>query len=328
MPSRVRDKLPPSRRQYVPQPVPEFLEFQHPKLVAQPPAGPHWLHEVKLDGYRLQIRVERGRPTIYTRRGLDWTDQLPELAADAAALPDCILDGELCFLDPRGRPTFSGLRSAIGRKKTAPLVFFAFDLLWRGQDDLRTFALEDRKDILSGLIADADPTRIRYVEPLPFEGSHLMTAACRMGLEGIVSKRRASRYVAGRGEGWVKSKCHLAQEFVIGAWVQEPGRHLKGVLVGVHGPKGLTYVGSLERGFSAAPDLLKRLELLSERTNPFKAGDPPRPHAHWVRPVLVCEAEFQEWTASGKIRHATFKGLRDDKEAREVRRERAEDAPL
>ena len=206
MPSRARDRLAPSRRQYVAQPLPGFVEFQHPKLVTEPPVGAQWLHEVKLDGYRLQVHVEAGRPTVFTRRGHDWTDKLPELAEDAATLPDCILDGELCFLDPRGQPTFSGLRAAIGRRQTAPLVFFAFDALWRGQDDLRTFALEDRKEILAHLLDDLAAPRIRYVEPLPFDGQALMTAACRMGLEGIVSKRRDMRYRSGRSKGWLKIK--------------------------------------------------------------------------------------------------------------------------
>jgi bifunctional non-homologous end joining protein LigD len=123
----------------------------------------------------------------------------------------------------------------------------------------------------------------------------------------------------------VKALCIKGQEFVIGGWVQEAGRHFKSVLVGVHGPKGFTYVGTLERGFSAAPDLAERLRPLETKTNPFAAGDPPRAHVRWVRPELVARAEFREWTASGKIRHASFRGLRDDKDPREVVRERAED---
>jgi bifunctional non-homologous end joining protein LigD len=325
VPPRERDRLPPSRRQYVPQPMPDFLEFQHPKLVSAPPAGRQWLHEVKFDGYRLQVRVEKGRTTIRTRRGFDWTDKLPELAEDAEVLADCILDGELCFLDARGQPTFSGLRAAIGRKQTAPLVFFAFDALWRGQDDLRAFALQDRKDILGSLLEPIDSARMRYVEPLPYDGQALMAAACRMGLEGIVSKRRTAKYVAGRSEAWVKSKCKLAQEFVIGGWVQERGRRLKSLLLGVYQGDRLTYVGSVEHGLArAGPDLERRLEALARKTRPFAAGSPPSatsPGVRWAEPQLVADVQFQEWTASGKIRHASLQGLRDDKDPREVRRE-------
>jgi bifunctional non-homologous end joining protein LigD len=325
VPSRQRDRLPPSQRQYVPQPIPEFLEFQHPKLVSAPPTGPQWLHEVKLDGYRLQIRTERGRATIRTRRGFDWTDKLPELAEAAGELPDGIVDGELCLLDKHGQPTFSGLRAAIGRRQTAPLVFFAFDALWRGQDDLRTFALQDRKAVLAQLLEGLDTARIRYVEPLPFDGPALMAAACRLQLEGIVSKRRLAKYVAGRSDAWVKAKCKLAQEFVVGGWVQEKGRRLKSLLLGVYQADKLVYVGSAEHGLSRlGRELEGRLAAIERRTRPFAAGSPPGPTSpgvRWADPAIVVEVEFQEWTASGKIRHASLQGVRDDKDPREIRRE-------
>ena len=317
---------PPSQRQYVAQPLPGFLEFQHPQLVAEPPSGAQWLHEIKFDGYRLQARIAAGGATLYTRRGFDWTDKLPALAADLSACRDAILDGELCRLDAAGRPTFCGLRAAIGRGETDGLVFFVFDILWRGQDDLRRFALKDRKAILADIADIAAPAlgeRVRLVESLPAGGPALLASACRLGLEGIVSKRREAPYSPGRSDSWVKAKCRLAQEFVIGGWTQETGRRFKGVLVGVYEPRGLTYVGSLERGFAAAPDLPARLAALEVRGSPFKAGGPPRAHVHWVRPELVARAEFQAWTPSGKIRHASFKGLRDDKDPRDVRRERA-----
>ncbi|CAN7634802.1 non-homologous end-joining DNA ligase [Phenylobacterium sp. LjRoot219] len=321
-------RRPSSQRQYVRQPMPGFLEFQHAQLVREPPSGEAWIHEIKFDGYRLQARIEAGAVTLFTRRGFHWTQKLPRLAAELSACPDCILDGELCFIGADGQPTFSGLRAAIGRGDTDKLVFFAFDILWRAQDDLRRFPLKDRKEVLDDAIAPALGETVRAVDSFPLGGPTLLASACRLGLEGIVSKRRDSLYRAGRSDAWVKSKCRLAQEFVIGGWVQEAGRHFKGILVGVQGPKGLTYVGSLERGFSAEPGLLKRLEPLKTKMNPFKTGDPPRAHVHWVEPILVAQAEFQEWTASGKIRHASFKGLRDDKDPGEVRRERPEAEPL
>ena len=234
----------------------------------------------------------------------------------------------LCFIGPNGQPTFSGLRAAIGRGATEDLVFYAFDILWRGQDDLRRFALQDRKEILAAVVAPAPGGTVRLVDSFPAGGPALLASACRLGLEGIISKRRDAPYTSGRSDAWTKSKCRLAQEFVVGGWVQEAGRHFKGILVGVQGEKGLTYVGSLERGFSAEPGLARRLQPLETKTNPFKAGGPPRAHVHWVEPKLVVQAEFQEWTASGKIRHASFKGLRDDKDPQEVRRERAETEPL
>lgn len=325
MPIRARDTLPRSKRQYVAQPLPGFVEFQHPQLVAEPPSGERWIHEIKFDGYRFQARVESGGVTLFTRRGHDWTDKLPELAADLSELRDCILDGEVCYLDAQGKPTFSGLRSAMGKGQTGGLVFYVFDILWRGQDDLRPFPLRDRKEILETVVEPIAGDRVRQVEAFPMGGATLLKSACNIGVEGVVSKRRDARYQPGRSDAWVKAKCTLAQEFVIGGWVQEAGRHFKGVLVGVQGPKGLTYVGTLERGFLAAPDLARRLQPLESKSNPFKAGEPPRGHVRWVEPQLVCQAEFQEWTASGKIRHASFRGLRDDKVADEVRREVASD---
>lgn len=323
-----RSDVPKSRRQYVRQDVPSFLPFQHPQLVDKLPEGQAWLHEIKFDGYRFQARVQTGGVTLYTRNGNDWTDKLPEIAADLSALPDCILDGEVCRLDAAGQPTFSGLRSAMGRRQSAELVFFVFDILWRGQDNVRAFPLKDRKAILADLVGPITGERVRLVESFPVGGAALLASACRMGLEGIVSKRRDSRYIAGRNDNWVKAKCKLGQEVVIGGWVQEAGRAFKGVLVGVYEPKGLTYVGTLERGFSAAPDLRKRLDALQVKTNPFAAGGPPRQFVHWVRPELVAVAEFQEWTDSGKLRHASFRGLREDKRPDDVVRERAGEAPL
>lgn len=211
-----------SHREDEPLPLPGFLEFLQPRLVVQPPSGSGWVHEIKFDGYRFQGRVQAGDVTLFTRRGFDWTAKLPELAADLAALPNCILDGELCFLDANGHPAFSGLRSAIGRGVTADLVFYAFDILWRGEEDLRSLPLTDRKDILARTVAPIEGQRVRLAETFPTGGAALLQSACRLGLEGIVSKRSDSLYASGRGEAWVKAKCRLAQEFVIGGWVRKP----------------------------------------------------------------------------------------------------------
>jgi bifunctional non-homologous end joining protein LigD len=188
---------------------------------------------------------------------------------------------------------------------------------------LRAFQLKDRKAILAGIVEDHGSTRIRQVEAMPQSGAALLTAACRMGLEGIVSKRRDSRYTGQRVETWVKSKCSLGQEVVIGGWRQERGRHFKGVMVGVYEGERLRYVGTVERGLKLAPDLAARLAALERKTSPFSGPDQPplTAEVRWARPELVAIVAFQEWTASGKIRHASFLGLRDDKEPREVVRE-------
>lgn len=310
-----------STRQYVAQPLPGFVEFMHPTLVKEPPAGPFWLHEIKFDGYRLQIHVSRGQVTIYTRNGHDWTARFPEIAEEANRLPDCILDGELVALNLKGQPDFSALRASISPGKTGRLVVFVFDILWRGQDNLRTFKLADRKAILAGLIGNDLRSRLRRVDPLPQGGKAMLDAACRMGLEGIVSKRLSSTYKAGRTELWQKAKCRPGQEVVIGGWVQEPGRVFKALLVGVQGPGGLIYAGSVKTGFAGSSDLLARLRVLETKASPFVDGPGRKSENRWVRPELVANVEFAEWTASGKLRQASFKGLREDKDPATVRRE-------
>jgi bifunctional non-homologous end joining protein LigD len=322
VPAAVR--RPRSQRQYLPQPVPSFLPFQHPRLVEEPPTGERWIHEIKFDGYRMQVRVVDSVPTFYTRNGHDWTERLPELAAAAAQLPDCILDVELVALNLKGQPDFSDLRASLAPGKSGRLVMFVFDILWRGQDDLRRFKLLDRKAILEGLV-DTDPRgRLRRVDPLPQGGPAMLQAACRMGLEGIVSKRRDSVYRSGRHDTWVKAKCRPSQEVVIGGWVQEPQRPFKAILTGVYSGNQLVYAGSVKTGFGRATgDLLKRLEPLETKVSPFDAGGAPRKtrEIRWARPELVAAVDFAEWTGSGKLRQASFKGLREDKRPDEVTRE-------
>lgn len=315
-----------SQQQYTKPAMPGFVEYQHPRLVDRTPAGRAWLHELKLDGYRMQVRVKSGAVTIFTRNAHDWTEKLPDLVDAAAELPDCILDGELCAVDADGRPSFSALRSAMGRRKTHSLVYFASDLLWSGDEDMRPFALESRKSVLARMLEDHGWPRIRFVDHYD-KGATLFESACRLKLEGVVSKRRDARYSAGRSDEWRKVKCRPGQEVVIGGWRQAPLGKFEGLYVGVYQGGKLTYAGRVKTGFARDAELLPRLKTLEAARSPFQAGDWPKisdPAIHWAKPQLVAALQIEEWTPGGQLRHASYKGLREDKDPRDVVREAPE----
>jgi len=294
-----------------------MLDYQHPKLEPVPPKGERWSHEPKYDGYRMQVHVRGGQATLYTRNGHDWTDKLPVLATLCGELPDCVLDSELCLLREDGYSTFSGLRAAIGRGQDDTLTLMAFDILWKGESDLRPYALERRRLFLRGALEEADHVGayIRPVVPLEVgEGAPLLAAACELGLEGIVSKRLDSAYKAGRQDSWIKAKCRPSATVVIGGWVSRGGLSFSHVLAGVREKDGrLRYVGSVKGSFRSEPGLAAQLRAMAAEKSPFDIGSPRKDLTiHWVRPELQAEIEIAEFTASGMVRQASFKGLRED----------------
>jgi bifunctional non-homologous end joining protein LigD len=301
-------------------------------LVKSAPDGAEWLHEIKYDGYRIGCLIERGRVALVSRNQKDWTGSFPEIAEAARALGvrRAVLDGEAAIVLADGRTSFQALQNAGASRQG--LVYFAFDLLeLEGERDLARRPLEQRKSVLRRLLGEGGT--LRYSDHVVGGGAAFFAAACTRGLEGIISKRRNDPHRPGRTSGWLKTKCVLRQELVIGGFTDPAGSRagIGALLVGAFEGAALRFAGKVGTGFTRQSALALRaaldpLEISRCPFDPAPAGALAR-EAHWVKPQLVAEVEFAEWTGDGKIRHSSFQGLRADKTARQVRRERPVDAP-
>lgn len=322
--------------------MPGFIPPQLTTQLEEPPPGESWVHELKLDGYRIQAHIKSDGSaksadrsvTLYSRNGLDWTHRMPAIAMalEKLSIESAILDGEAVVLDAQGHTSFADLQASFQDHVARPLTYFVFDLLYLDGSDLRSEPLIERKEQLKNILpAERDGT-LRYSEEIAGDGKTIFTHACRVGAEGIVSKRTDSKYASGRQSSWVKAKCIREQEFVIGGFTppSKGSRALGALLLGYYEDGELIYAGRTGTGFTmqSAVDLQKRLEKLKQEKNPFAsvpkgAGK----DAVWVKPQLVGVVAFATWTADKLVRQASFQGLREDKPAREVGRELPKHTP-
>ena len=308
--------------------IPERMDAQLALLVDAAPDGARWLHEIKFDGYRMLCRVTGGKCRIYSRNGKDWTAPFASIADAVARLPveSAWIDGEIVVNDANGRSSFQALQNMLSAESGAKPLYYAFDVPYLDGYDLRDVALRDRKQLLRTIIADAP--LIRFSDHVEGNGPAFFDQACKLGLEGIIAKRADAPYEAVRGRSWQKIKCDMRQEFVIGGYTDPQGARagFGALLLGVYDGGDLRYCGKVGTGFDDA--LLSSLgAVLRKRTIDKPAFvDPPTGaegrRAHWVKPDLVGEVSFAEWTRDGTLRHPSFRGLREDKPAREIVREK------
>ena len=304
---------------------PPFAEPQLATLVDEVPTGNSWIHEYKYDGYRLLLAVGDGVATAWTRNGKDWSDKFKALVKAAAKLPaGCLIDGEAAALDDKGRPSFQLLQSTLKEQKGANLVFYAFDLLIDRGEDIRSLPNIERKERLAALLEGVSPP-ILYGDHVVGRGEALFEQVCKQGGEGVISKKASAPYKGARTRCWLKVKCIQRQEFVVVGWSESDKRRgFRSLLLAARDGGKLAYVGKVGTGFDT-----KMIDELMDRMRPLAtdkaAAEVPRVDrkgAHWIKPVLVAEIAFTEFTDEGILRHPSFIALREDKPASDVVREK------
>lgn len=310
---------------------PEKLQPQLATLVDQPPPG-DWSYEIKFDGYRLLARVRQGEVRLFSRNGHDWTERLPlhAQALSALDLDDSWLDGEVVVMKD-GLPDFQALQNAFKLNRHQSIVYYLFDAPFLHGRDLRDQGVEVRRQQLADVMAPLSSELLRFSETFSQESFHsLYDSACSMSLEGLIGKRADSPYRSQRSPDWIKLKCLLRQEFVIVGYTPPQGQRsgFGALLLGVYSSPGsnqLVYCGKVGTGFNQRQlqDIHARLRKLERKTSPLASTEGVDAQVHWVRPAQVCEVEFSQWTRSDVVRHAVFVGLREDKPAGDIVRERA-----
>jgi bifunctional non-homologous end joining protein LigD len=311
--------------------IQRYPAVQLATLVDQPPEGAGWLHETKFDGYRLLGFLSQGIAVLRTRNGKDWTGSFSPLAAAMQKLDakDAVVDMEAVVLDESGKSSFQALQASFGDgRASAKIVAYAFDLLYLNGRDLTPLPLVERKEKLRKLLSRRGS--LHYSEHVEGRGSEILGKACKAGLEGIISKRAEAPYRAGRQNGWLKSKCLQRQEFIILGYsgARSGDRALGALYLGYRQKGSLRYAGKVGTGFSmkSARDLADRFESMAVADPVIARSETGIPSGEWqairwIQPLLLCEVSFTEWTQDGRIRHPSFQGLREDKDASEVKKE-------
>ncbi|HET8747053.1 MAG TPA: DNA ligase D [Ramlibacter sp.] len=316
--------------------LPKQLQPELAVLVDEPPARPEdWIFEIKFDGYRMLARVEGGAIELVTRNGNDWTSRMPGLvkALRSMELPDGWYDGEIIMPGEDVPADFQALQGAFDSARTEQIVYYLFDLPYCAGHDLREVPLQERRAVLQRICERKPHPNVRFSAEFEAAPDRMLESACRLGLEGVIAKRRGSAYVGRRSSDWIKLKCKLRQEFVIGGFTDPKGARtgVGSLLLGVHEEDGgkLRYAGNVGTGFNerTLADLRRRLDAIAQDRSPFEAGSGMPRGARWVRPELVCEVSFGEWTREGKIRHSVFHGLRSDKPPEAIGQEPVLHAP-
>lgn len=302
---------------------PDFIPPQLPRLVTRVPFESEWIHEMKFDGYRMQGHLKNGIATFYTRNGLNWSNNYPHLlnALGNLNVSNAIFDGEIVALDEKGRSNFQALQNSFKQKNDSHLRYYVFDILFLNGRDLRSLPLIERKEILKTILKNA-PENIIYSEHITEQGEEFYRASCQHELEGIVSKLASSPYRSGRNDLWAKTKCSTRQEFVIGGWTEPQGGRtgIGALLLGIYENGKLKYAGRVGTGFNTQmlKDIKKELAPLETEDSPFAINLPKGKGIHWVEPSKVCEVSFGNWTDEGILRTPVFKGMREDKPAKDI----------